>query len=144
VRGFGEMVRVDGLDDWARYRFGVESFEAASAEQKDELLNGYKVGAWYLPGKFDQTPPLLDEREQRERDGVERWTRNATVGVLGSYAGIFASRAMDHEKKVNNLSVGLLFLSLSVLVMTLPMARVLWIEPAPEEGGELVVVDAGH
>jgi hypothetical protein len=139
VRGFGEMVRLNGLDDWARYRFGVDSFDAASAEQQSELLNGYKVGMRYMLEKFDQTPPLLDEREQRERDGVERWTRQATVGVLASYAGIYASRAMNHDK-VDNLSVALQFMSLSLLVRTLPMARILWIEPEPWQNNELGLV----
>jgi hypothetical protein len=52
----GEYVRVTGLDERARYKFGVESFDAASEEQKSELLNTNKVGTYYMPKDRDKTP----------------------------------------------------------------------------------------
>ena len=44
-------VFVNGLDEWARYRYGVASFEEASEAQQAELLKRYRVGPFVVPAK---------------------------------------------------------------------------------------------
>jgi hypothetical protein len=40
----GSKVFVNGLDEWARYRYDVASFDEASDAQQTELLKRYRVG----------------------------------------------------------------------------------------------------
>jgi hypothetical protein len=135
-----EYVRVTGLDERARYRFGVENFESASEAQKDELLNTNKVGTYWMLKDRDHTP-WLDERELRERDNAERWALKEIIIILGSLTGIWFSQMADHGK-LDGYSVVTLLLFVVLLAMTLPKARVLWTEPDPRElSGEIHMVD---
>ncbi len=65
-------VIVGRIDEWARYRYGVDGFEAATDVQQTELLRTYRVGNYLVPAKSLQDT-LLDERERAERDSASRW-----------------------------------------------------------------------
>jgi hypothetical protein len=141
VRGMGEMVFVEGLDEWTKYHYGVENFEAASLVQQDELLSRYKMGKRLFPAKPGSSDaPWLDEREKKERESAERWSRNLVLSLLASYAGVYTSRAYRHQK-TEPLEVACEFFMFALLFLTLPRARVLWTEPDPREaGGEMELV----
>jgi hypothetical protein len=128
-----EKVFVNGLDEWARYRYGVENFEMASPEQQAYLLSTYRVGTFVLPGK-----PYLDERELKERERAERWSRGVITTVLAVITGNYVRHAT-----VSGLEVAADLVTLSVLLWTLPRARVLWTERDPRDTeGELTAVQA--
>jgi hypothetical protein len=142
VRGMGEMVYVNGLDQWAQYRYGVADFESASETQKDELLSRYRVGTYLVPRKLGgNEAPWLDEREVKQRDSTERWTLKTAIVLLGSYVGVYIARAAD-QRMVKPLDVAFEFWMFAVLMMTLPQARVLWTESDPRESdGEMRLVE---
>jgi hypothetical protein len=132
-------VRVGGLDERARYRFGVESFEMASEEQKSELLNTHKAGTYWMPKDRDKTP-WLDEREQRERDSAERWALNQIIKILGGLVGIWFSEMGGHGK-LDGYSAVTILLFVVLLAQTLPKARILWTEADPQEmDGEMTLI----
>jgi len=134
-----EYVSVSGLDERARYRFGLESFDAASEAQKNELLNTHWGGTRYMPNERDKTL-WLDEREQRDWDSAERWALQQVIKILGILTGIWLSE-MARYGKLDGYSVVTLLLYVGLAAMTLPKARVLWTEVDPRElGGELAVV----
>jgi hypothetical protein len=141
VRGMGEMVLVNGLDQWAQYFYGVADFDSASEAQKDDLLLRYRVGARLFPRKRGENEvPWLDERELKQRDSAERWTLKTGITLLGAYAGTYIARAAD-QRTVRPLDVAFEFWTFAVLMMTLPKARVLWTESDPREGdGEMWLV----
>jgi hypothetical protein len=144
IRGMGEMVPVNGLDEWAQYNYGVANFEAASDAQKDELLSRFKMGTWLFPKKHENNAgtPWLDEREMKERDSAERWTLKAVTSVLSIYAGIYIAHAAQH-RIIAPLDVAVEFWMFAVLMMTLPKARVLWTESEPGElSGEMALVES--
>jgi hypothetical protein len=141
VRGMGEMVRVDGLDQWAQYFYGVADFDSASETQKDDLLLRYRVGARLFPKRRGQNEaPWLDEREMKQRDSAERWTLKTGMTLLCYYTGIYIFRAAK-QRTVQPLDVAFELWMLAVLMMTLPKARVLWTEKDPrDDDGEMWVV----
>jgi hypothetical protein len=141
VRGMGEVVYVNGLDQWAQYRYGVADFDSASETQKNELLSRYKVGTYLVPRKVGgNEAPWLDEREVKQRDLAERWTLKTGIVLLGSGAGRYIALAAD-QRTVKPLDVAFELFMLCVLMMTLPKARVLWTENDPREGdGEMWLV----
>lgn len=142
ISGLGELVRVTGLDERARYKFGVESFEAASEEQKSDLLNTHKVGTYWMPKDRDKTP-WLDERELRERDNAERWALQQVVKFLGLYTGIWFSDMARHGGKLDGGTVVFYLMFGTLLAQTLPKARILWTEPDPRElSGEMALVES--
>jgi len=144
IRGMGEVVRVNGLDEWAQYHYGVANFEAASDAQKDELLSRFKMGTRLFPKKHENNAgtPWLDEREMKERDSAERWTLKAMIPVLCSYAGVYIAHAAQH-RVIGPLDVAVEFWMFAVLMMTLPKARVLWTESEPGElSGEMALVES--
>ncbi len=62
------------------------------------------------------------------------------MGMLAAYTGIYTEEAHRHEK-TEPLTVAFEFVSLYVLLLTLPRARVLWTEPDPREfGGDMSLV----
>jgi hypothetical protein len=126
-------VMVNGLDEWARYRFAASSFEEATEMQKAELLQTYRFGSFYLPGK-----PYLDEREARERDGAVRWSVRWIATGMACLAGQYS--VAPHP--VAGMVVAADFVLMLVLLMTLPQARVLWMERDPRElNGEAQLVE---
>lgn len=89
--GMTGKVFVNGLDEWARYRYGVGSFEEANETQQAELLKRYRVGTFVVPAKPEaERWPGLDEREIGERDNASRWALQRLAGILALYAGILA------------------------------------------------------
>jgi hypothetical protein len=143
VRGYGKMIFVEGLDEWAQYHYGVSNFEAASPAQQDELLSRFKMGKRLFPAKPDTADaPWLDEREKKERDSAERWSMKVVMGILASYAGIYTSRSL-RRKVVEPLEVAFEFFMFAVLLWTLPRARVLWTEPDPREFGDEMALVPG-
>lgn len=117
---------VNGLDEWARYRFAAPSFEEATEEQQAELLRTYRVGSYLMPAK-----PLLhlDEREERERDSAVRWSRRWVGLFVACWAGSYACTS----RTLSGMDVAALLMQLWVLIVTLPPARILWTEPDPRE-----------
>lgn len=144
INGMGELVRVTGLDERARYKFGVESFEAASEEQRSELLNTHKIGTYWMRKDRDKTP-WLDEREQQERDNAERWALQQIVRFLAIYTGILFSDMARHGGKLDGQAMVTILLFGVLLAQTLPKARILWTEQDPRTyTGELMLVDEPH
>jgi hypothetical protein len=132
-------VFVNGLDEWARYRYDVASFEEASEAQQTELLRRYRVGTFMVPAKpkADQGTGL-DEREIGERNDASRWALQQIAVFLGSYAAVLAVK----EKPIAPLEVSGFLWSFSLLARTLPQARVLWTEPDPRVmAGEMEMVE---
>jgi hypothetical protein len=127
-----ERVMVNGLDQWARYRYGVENFDAASEPQQAYLLSTYRVGTFVLPGK-----PYLDERELKERERAERWSRGWVSTALAVMAGNYIRHAT-----VSGIEVAADFVTVGILMWTLPRAWVLWTERDPRElDGELASLE---
>jgi hypothetical protein len=132
----GAWVIVNGLDEWARYRYAATSFDEATAEQQEALLKSYRVGNFMVPAKRGGRD-LLDEREMRERDGAVRWSMRWVGAVVASSAGIYAAK----QHPVSGMDVAADFCAILVLVLTLPQARVLWTERDPREvSGEIGLV----
>ena len=130
---------VNGLDEWARYRYGVASFEEASEAQQAELLRRYRVGTFVVPVKPESEQWTgLDEREIGERDDASRWALQRIAGLLAVYAGILAVK----PKPITPMEVAGFLWSFSVLARTLPQARVLWTESDPRAvTGEMEMVE---
>ncbi len=131
-------VFVNGLDEWAQYRYGVASFEEASEAQQAELLKRYRVGTFVVPAKPESERWTgLDEREIGKRNDASRWALQRIAGFLAVYAGIMAV-----EKPVSPIEVSGILWSFSLVARTLPQARVLWTEPDPREmEGEMELVE---
>jgi hypothetical protein len=128
---------VGSLDEWARYRYGVANFDAASKEQQTELLRRYRVGNFWVPAKPLPTRPLrLDERELAERDSISRWALKRMTFFLAIEAGAAAS-----FKNVDPMELSFFLWLCCILGITLPQARVLWTEPDPREAGDLWLVE---
>jgi hypothetical protein len=135
--GIRGMVFVNGLDEWAQYKFGVASFEDANEQQKAELLRRYRVGTYAFPAK-PKPWTGLDEREVGERDDASRWALRRIAWLLAFYAGTFAVK----PKPIAPVAVAGFLWSFFLLAVTLPQARVLWTEPdAREVGGEMEMVE---
>lgn len=117
---------VNGLDEWARYRFAAPSFEEASEEQQAELLRTYRVGSYLMPAKPFS---YLDEREERERDGAVRWSMRWMGLFIACLAGSYAST----PHPVSGMAVAATLMMVWVLMVTLPQARILWTERDPRE-----------
>lgn len=136
LKGFGnppDRVFVNGLDEWARYRYAAPSFDEATEAQKTELLKTYRVGTFVVPGK-----PYLDEREMRERDGAVRWSVQWVGLFLAAQAGGYAS---SHHV-IGGMEVAADLWTILLLLHTLPQARVLWTERDPREiTGEMELVE---
>jgi hypothetical protein len=131
--GERHVVRVDGLDRWTRYKFGVPLFEQATDEQKDYVLQTYPVGRRAVLEDFS-----LDERELRERDEAVRWAMRWIGLFVAGYAGSYANA----HHPVTGMEVGADLWTILVLMVTLPSARVLWREPDPREmSGEMELVE---
>jgi hypothetical protein len=130
---------VNGLDEWARYRYGVASFEEASEAQQAELLKRYRVGTFVVPAKpKGEQWTGLDEREIGERDDASRWALQRLAGLLAFYAATLAVK----PKPIAPLVVAGFLWSFSLLARTLPQARVLWTERDPRAGvGEMEMVE---
>jgi hypothetical protein len=137
-RNFGGWILVNGLDAWARYKFGAPSFDEASEPQKEELLRNYRFGNFYMPMRWPQMDDSnLDERELRERDGAARWAMRWVGMFMACAVGTYANA----RRPVDGMEVAAELLSLLVLLWTLPQARVLWTEPDPREmSGEMELV----
>jgi hypothetical protein len=137
-RTYGGRVRVNGLDGWARYKFGAPSFDEASEAQQKELLRTYRFGNFILPKKTDMEAPELDEREQKERDNAARWAMRWVGLFMACISGSFAHA----REPVEGMEVATLLWMLLVLLFTLPQARVLWMERDPREwSGEMELVE---
>lgn len=135
--GLQGKVMVNGLDEWARYRFDVASFEEASEEQQADLLKRYRVGTFLMPAKPRSSWLGLDEREKGERDGAARWALKQVAIYLAIWSGIYASEAARHQS-IDPVEMVAEFWLFSILAQTLPQARVLWTEPDPREmAGEM-------
>jgi hypothetical protein len=138
-------VIVHGLDDLARYRYGVANYDAANEEQKSDLLQTYHVGMRLFPHKpsFDEQYGLdeqewLDEREKKERVEAERWARRWLTTMIAVSIGRYAGRHTSPQP----LEVAGDLLWLFIVAVTLPTARVLWIESDPREThGEIELVE---
>jgi hypothetical protein len=121
------MVLVNGLDEWARYRYGVGSFEDANEEQQADLLKRYRVGTFAVPTKPKAEQWTgLDEREIGERDDASRWALQRIAGILAFYAAVLAV-----QKPISPMEVSGFLWSFALLAQTLPQARVLWTERDP-------------
>jgi hypothetical protein len=142
VKGMGEVVWVEGLDQWARYFYDAPSFDAANPAQQDELLSRFKAGKRLFAAKRTETDtPWLDEREVKERDSAERWTARQVLWLLSLSAGIYTSRAIN-QRPAHPLEVATWFVLCCVALQTLPRARVLWTEPDPRNvSGEISLVE---
>jgi hypothetical protein len=128
---------VNGLDEWARYRYGAASFDEATEKQQADLLKRYRVGNFKVPRR--SAAESLDERERQERDGAVRWSMRWVAMFLASAAGRYA--ATKHS--VTGMEVATDFLMILVLVWTLPQARVLWTERDPREiAGDMALVQS--
>jgi hypothetical protein len=72
MKGIGEVVTVNGLDELAEYRFGSR-FDALNEERQTAVLNSYRVGSRFFPAKASKAPSVptqriccrLDERVRR-------------------------------------------------------------------------------
>ncbi len=130
---------VNGLDEWARYRYGAGSFEEASEAQQAELLKRYRVGTFMVPVKpKGEQWTGLDEREIGERDDASRWALQRLAGLLAFYAATLAVK----PKPIAPLVVAGFLWSFALLARTLPQARVLWTEPDPRAmTGEMEMVE---
>jgi hypothetical protein len=140
MRGsMGAKVFVNGLDEWARYRYGVASFEEASEAQQAELLKRYRVGTFVVPAKPEAEQWTgLDEREIGERDDASRWALQRLAGLLAFYAAVLAVK----PKPIAPIEVSGFLWSFALLAQTLPQARVLWTERDPRAvTGELEMVE---
>ena len=128
---------VNGLDEWARYRYGVASFEEASEAQQAELLKRYRVGTFAVSAKPEgERWTGLDEREIRERNDASRWALQWIAGFLAIYAGVLSA------KTISPIVVSGFFWSFALLARTLPQARVLWTERDPRVvAGEMEMVE---
>lgn len=127
-----ERIVIEGLDQWAMYRYAVPNFDAATPAQQAYLLRKYRVGRFLVPAK-----PWLDERELKERDQLDRWAMQWVLSVLGVQAGMYAvgHAALNRMEVVGTLS------GIALLGRTLPQARVLWYEADPRElSGEMELV----
>ncbi len=118
---------VNGLDEWARYRYGAASFDEATEGQQADLLKRYRVGNFKVPRR--SAPESLDERERQERDGAVRWSTRWVAIFLACAAG----RYSEAKRPLVGMEVAADFLMVLVLVWTLPQARVLWTERDPRE-----------
>jgi hypothetical protein len=135
--GIRGMVFVNGLDEWARYRFDVASFDDASEEQQTELLRRYQVGTRVFPAK-PKPWTGLDEREIGERDGASRWALLRIGVLLASYAGTVAVQ----RQPLSQMEASGFLWGFALLAQTLPQARVLWTERDPREvSGEMELVE---
>jgi hypothetical protein len=129
------------LDDWARYRYGAAGFEQATEEQQKELLRIYRVGNYRVrvkpksEGQAAAEPWKLDEREIAERDRISRWALNR----IGFFLSIAAGTTMSGRVPWLSSDVSTCLWSFALLALTLPQARVLWIEPDPRDSGELTL-----
>jgi hypothetical protein len=133
----GKML-VNGLDEWARYRYGVASFEEASEAQQAELLKRYRVGTFVVPvkPKAEQWTGL-DEREIGERDDASRWALQTIAGILAFYAAV-----LSVQRSILPIEAAGFLWSFSLLARTLPQARVLWTERDPRVvTGEMEMVE---
>jgi hypothetical protein len=129
-------VWVNGLDGWARYKFGAPSFDEATEAQRTELLRTYRFGTFRMPTKpyMDES---LDERELKERDGAARWAMRWVGTLMACASGTYANA----HHPVNGMEVAAELWTLLVLLITLPQARVLWTEHDPREmSGEMELV----
>jgi hypothetical protein len=142
IKGIGEVIFVDGLDEWARYFYGVPKFDVATPSQQSDLLSRYRVGRRLFPAKYrDSDTPWLDEREVRERDSAERWAAKQGIAILSAFVGIYTLQAW-HQRLMDPLEVATAFLISGVALQTLPRARVLWTEIDPRElSRELALVE---
>jgi len=139
-----KYVIVNGLDDLARYRYGVANYEAASEEQQSELLQTYHVGMRIFPrtAALDEQTGLdaedwVDEREKKERVVAERWARRWVVTMLAFDIGYYLVRRTAPE----SIEVAGDLLVLWILAITLAPARILWTEPDPRDApGEIELV----
>jgi hypothetical protein len=135
LKDFGgqrRVIQVNGLDGWARYKFGVSSFEEATEEQKNYVLQTYSVSSRAVLGSSP-----LDERELGERDGAVRWS----TWWVGMFVAGYAGRYANARHPVTGMEVAADLWTILVLLMTLPTARVLWTEPDPREmSGEMELV----
>jgi hypothetical protein len=119
---------VGSLDEWARYRYGAPGFDAATDEQQKELLRTYHVGNYLVPAKPLENC-LLDERERAERDSTSRWVLGQLAWILALMTG---STAMQ-RRPFTPFEVAALLWIFFILAITLPQARILWIEPDPRD-----------
>jgi hypothetical protein len=130
--GERRVVRVDGMDRLAQYKFGVPSFEEATEAQKDYVLQNYSVSSTAV-----LELPSLDERELRERDEAVRWT----MRWVGIFIACSAGRYANAHHPITGMEVGADLWTFLVLIVTLPAARVLWREADPREmSGDMELV----
>jgi hypothetical protein len=133
-----KYILVNGLDDLARYRYDVPNYDAASDEQKSDLLQTYHVGMRLYPRKSSLNEQYwLDEREKQERIGAEQWARRWLMTMMAITLG----RYLERHTAPQPLEVAGDLLWLLILAQTLPPARILWTEPDPREApGEIELV----
>jgi hypothetical protein len=139
-----KYVFVNGLDDLARYRYGVANYDAATPEQQSDLLQTYHVGTRLMlrkPGLEEQTglseQDWMDEREKQERVIAERWARRWLLTTIAVLVGQYSRR----HTPVQPLEVLGDLMELFILASTLAQARILWTEPDPRKvGGEIELV----
>lgn len=131
-----KYVYVHGLDDLARYRYGVPNYDAATPEQQSDLLQTYHVGLRLYPrkpsldGQYGLSEKYwVDEREKNERVEAERWARRWLMFALAVTTGHYLARHSNPERVEVAGDLFLLF----ILALTLPAARILWTEPDPRD-----------
>lgn len=141
-----KYIVVHGLDDLARYRYGVANYDAANKEQQSDLLQTYHVGMRLFPRKpsLDEQTGLgeqdwVDEREKKERVDAERWARRWLMTMIAITMGRYLAR----HTSTPPCEVAGDLLWLLILATTLPAARILWTEPDPRDAfGEIALVSS--
>lgn len=131
-----KYIYVHGLDDLARYRYDVASYESATSEQQSDLLQTYHVGLRLYPRKPSQDGQSglneqfwLDEREKNERIEARQWALRWLITMIAVSTGQYLCRHSDPTR----FEVAGDLYWLSTLAITLPAARILWTEADPRE-----------
>jgi hypothetical protein len=127
-------VIVNGLDQLARYRYGVVDYEAADETQKSDLLQTYHVGMRLYPRRPDldeqwgiNPQDRLDERDLKQRD-------RASVRTLQFLSILMVSGMVTTASQATSWTAADVFavmLTYFVISLTGPKAWVLWTEPDP-------------
>lgn len=131
AEGMGKMMRVNGLDDWARYRYGVDRFDLATEEQQKDLINRYRVGVYSVPRKACAVQEL-DREEIKEQNRAEHWALKQLSWYLCVSAGTYLHESARH-RQLDAMEAAIWLWAFVLLAQTLPKARVLWTEEYPRE-----------
>ncbi len=140
----GRFVMLGSLDDRAEYRYGAKFDDLAEAEQQ-ELLMKYRVGNYLFPAEaskapgMQKAPPILDEREQREKERANSITLKVMTGWLFYLA---ANYGTGHSKAMSGADIASLLLTFGFFATNGPKIYILWNEPSPLSEDDLHLVAA--